>query len=123
MELPCKRDENLKLTDIAPVGQVQREFRSNFALAPSRPRLRKRRNTSRPGTSSRSCSASGLSPKPAQPFDIYRTLRVVNPSPFLIYVKAGPELTLVGSSPEIMVRVEGFRITVRPLAGTRFAAG
>ena len=44
----------------------------------------------------------------ARPFDIYRTLRVVNPSPFLFYVKAGP-LCLVGSSPEIMVRVEGDR--------------
>src|SRR5207253_8732951 len=52
------------------------------------------------------------------PFDIYRTLRVVNPSPFLFYVKAGP-VCLVGSSPEIMVRVEGDRLTLRPLAGTR----
>jgi anthranilate synthase component 1 len=54
----------------------------------------------------------------ARPFDIYRTLRVVNPSPFLFYLKAGP-LSLVGSSPEIMVRVEGDRVTIRPLAGTR----
>src|SRR5207248_2568786 len=42
----------------------------------------------------------------ARPFDIYRTLRVVNPSPFLFYLKAGP-VCLVGSSPELMVRVEG----------------
>src|SRR5205085_1311486 len=54
----------------------------------------------------------------ARPFDIYRTLRVVNPSPFMVYVKAGP-LCLVGSSPEIMVRVEGDRAMIRPLAGTR----
>ncbi|HEX5270244.1 MAG TPA: anthranilate synthase component I, partial [Gemmataceae bacterium] len=54
----------------------------------------------------------------ARPFDIYRTLRVVNPSPFLFYVKAGP-VRLVGSSPEIMARVEGDRVTIRPLAGTR----
>src|SRR5262249_15023443 len=53
-----------------------------------------------------------------RPFDIYRTLRVVNPSPFLFYLKAGP-LCLVGSSPEIMVRVEEDRVTIRPLAGTR----
>ena len=54
----------------------------------------------------------------ARPFDIYRTLRVVNPSPFLFYLRAGA-LSLVGSSPEIMVRVEGDRVTIRPLAGTR----
>jgi len=54
----------------------------------------------------------------ARPFDIYRALRVVNPSPFMFYLKQGP-LTLVGSSPEIMVRVEGDLVTTRPLAGTR----
>jgi anthranilate synthase component 1 len=55
----------------------------------------------------------------ARPFDIYRTLRVVNPSPFLFYLRSGA-LSLVGSSPEIMVRVEGDRVTIRPLAGTRW---
>src|SRR5262249_46072161 len=40
------------------------------------------------------------------------------PSPFLFYLKAGA-LCLIGSSPEIMVRVEGDRVTIRPLAGTR----
>src|SRR5205823_14019778 len=54
----------------------------------------------------------------AKPFDIYRTLRVVNPSPFLFYLKMGG-VCLVGSSPEIMVRVEGDQVTIRPLAGTR----
>jgi anthranilate synthase component 1 len=54
----------------------------------------------------------------ARPFDVYRTLRVVNPSPFMFYEKFGP-LCLVGASPEIMVRVEGGQVTLRPLAGTR----
>jgi anthranilate synthase component 1 len=54
----------------------------------------------------------------ARPFDIYRTLRVVNPSPFMFYLRQGGT-TLIGSSPEIMVRVEGDLATVRPLAGTR----
>ena len=53
-----------------------------------------------------------------QPFEIYRTLRVVNPSPFMFYLRT-PSVTLVGSSPEIMVRVVDGRVTVRPLAGTR----
>ncbi len=53
-----------------------------------------------------------------EPFEIYRTLRVVNPSPFMFYVRT-PSVTLVGSSPEIMVRVVEGQVTVRPLAGTR----
>jgi anthranilate synthase component I len=54
----------------------------------------------------------------ARPFDIYRALRTVNPSPFMFYLEAG-DVTLVGASPEIMCRVEGREMTVRPLAGTR----
>jgi anthranilate synthase component 1 len=50
--------------------------------------------------------------------EIYRTLRVVNPSPFMFYLRT-PAYTLVGSSPEIMVRAVDGRVTVRPLAGTR----
>ena len=52
------------------------------------------------------------------PLEIYRTLRVVNPSPFMFYLR-GPKVTLVGSSPEVMVRVVDGVVTVRPLAGTR----
>ena len=52
------------------------------------------------------------------PFEIYRTLRVVNPSPFMFFLRT-PDVTLVGSSPEIMCRVVGGKVTVRPLAGTR----
>jgi len=54
----------------------------------------------------------------ARPFDIYRALRVVNPSPFMFYVTS-PECILIGSSPEIMCRVQDGVITNRPIAGTR----
>jgi anthranilate synthase component 1 len=54
----------------------------------------------------------------ADPFEIYRTLRVVNPSPFMFFLRT-PETTLVGSSPEILCRVVDGKVTVRPLAGTR----
>jgi anthranilate synthase component 1 len=54
----------------------------------------------------------------AEAFDIYRVLRVVNPSPFLFYLNYG-DFRLIGSSPEILVRVEDRTVTVRPLAGTR----
>ncbi|NIT14251.1 MAG: anthranilate synthase component I, partial [Candidatus Dadabacteria bacterium] len=52
------------------------------------------------------------------PFDLYRALRILNPSPYLFYLKMGREY-LVGSSPEVMVRVEGNRVENRPIAGTR----
>ncbi|MFP4140625.1 MAG: anthranilate synthase component I [Planctomycetota bacterium] len=54
----------------------------------------------------------------ASPFNIYRALRVVNPSPFM-FLLSMPEVTLVGSSPEILCRVENGVVTNRPLAGTR----
>jgi anthranilate synthase component I len=54
----------------------------------------------------------------ADPFDIYRALRVINPSPFMFFVDVGTT-KLVGASPEIMCRVEKNEMTVRPLAGTR----
>lgn len=54
----------------------------------------------------------------ASPFDIYRSLRIINPSPYMYYLDTG-ESQIVGSSPEILVRLEGDKITLRPIAGTR----
>jgi anthranilate synthase component 1 len=54
----------------------------------------------------------------SDPLEIYRSLRVVNPSPFMFFLRT-PETTLVGSSPEIMCRVVDGTVTLRPLAGTR----
>ncbi len=54
----------------------------------------------------------------ADPFSVYRSLRVVNPSPFMFFVRS-PSCVLVGCSPEIMCRVKDRQVTVRPLAGTR----
>ncbi|MFQ5587185.1 MAG: anthranilate synthase component I family protein, partial [Thermodesulfobacteriota bacterium] len=53
-----------------------------------------------------------------EPFDVYRALRLVNPSPYMFFLRLG-DVELVGSSPEILVRVEGRDIDVRPIAGTR----
>ncbi|MEK6531577.1 MAG: anthranilate synthase component I [Deltaproteobacteria bacterium] len=51
-------------------------------------------------------------------FDVYRALRVINPSPYMFFLRLG-DTTLAGSSPEILVRVEEGEVTVRPIAGTR----
>ncbi|MDO3379104.1 anthranilate synthase component I [Geoalkalibacter halelectricus] len=52
------------------------------------------------------------------PFDIYRALRTINPSPYMFYLRFG-ETLVVGASPEVLVRKEGESAEVRPIAGTR----
>ena len=52
------------------------------------------------------------------PFALYRALRRTNPSPFLFHLDFG-DFALVGSSPEILVRVRDGEVTIRPIAGTR----
>jgi anthranilate synthase component 1 len=54
----------------------------------------------------------------AHPFDIYRALRAINPSPYMFYLELG-EAHVVGASPEMLVRVEESRIDYHPIAGTR----
>ncbi len=56
-------------------------------------------------------------PLAVSPFQVYRSLRSLNPSPYLFYLKLG-EASLVGASPELLVRVEDRRVAVRPIAGT-----
>jgi anthranilate synthase component 1 len=52
------------------------------------------------------------------PFAVYRVLRLVNPSPYMYFVRH-PEVTLAGSSPEPMVQLRDGRVIIRPIAGTR----
>ena len=55
---------------------------------------------------------------PVSPFDVYRALRILNPSPYMFFLK-NRERSVAGSSPEILVRVSGSKIALRPIAGTR----
>jgi len=57
-------------------------------------------------------------PGAVDPLRLYRYLRALNPAPYLFYLTLD-DVTLVGSSPEVLVRVEGNEVTVRPIAGTR----
>jgi anthranilate synthase component 1 len=54
----------------------------------------------------------------ADPFDLYRILRVVNPSPYMYYCSLC-DTSIIGASPEMLVRVESGKVQVRPIAGTR----
>lgn len=57
-------------------------------------------------------------PFDSPPIDVYRALRCLNPSPYMFFIDMG-DFQIVGSSPEILVRVEDAEVTVRPIAGTR----
>jgi anthranilate synthase component 1 len=53
------------------------------------------------------------------PISLYRALRFVNPSPYMFYLRLGENFSLVGSSPEVHVRLRDRKVEIRPLAGTR----
>jgi anthranilate synthase component I len=109
----------LKPFDIRTTGDVSLAFESNFAKADFESAVRKCVEYIRAGDIFQVVLSQRLKmPLRTHPFEIYRTLRVVNPSPFMFYVRT-PSITLVGSSPEVMVRVVDGQVTVRPLAGTR----
>ena len=57
-------------------------------------------------------------PTTARPFDIYRVLRMINPSPYLGFLRFG-DLTLIASSPEPLVKIYDGKVITRPIAGTR----
>lgn len=115
-----QEDTRLPLTDIVPVGEVKRPFISNFGPGEFERAIERAKEYIKAGDIFQVVLSQRLTtPTTAEPFNIYRTLRIVNPSPFMFFVQAGPGLHLVGSSPEIMVRVEEDKVTIRPLAGTR----
>ena len=111
---------DLQLTDVAPIGEVSLPYSSNFEPDAYEAAVARCKEYIKAGDIFQVVLSQRLQTETkARSFDIYRTLRVVNPSPFLFYLRSGP-LCLVGSSPEIMARVEGDKLTIRPLAGTRW---
>ena len=109
----------LQGTDINSGGEPTIAFRSNFRREDFEEAVRKCVRYIQAGDIFQVVISQRLElDLPADPFDVYRTLRVVNPSPFMFFLRT-PEVTLVGSSPEIMCRVAEGVITNRPLAGTR----
>jgi len=114
-ENPC----DLRPADISTDDALEIECKSNFTQADFEAAVKKCVEYIRAGDIFQVVFSQRLEvPLRAHPFEIYRTLRVVNPSPFMFYLRT-PSVILVGSSPEIMVRVVDGQITTRPLAGTR----
>jgi anthranilate synthase component 1 len=111
--------DTLAPVDIATGGEARLDFQSNFTQAKFEDAVRKCVEYIRAGDIFQVVISQRLAvPLEVDPFEVYRTLRVVNPSPFMFFLRT-PPCTLVGSSPEIMVRVVDGKVTVRPLAGTR----
>lgn len=110
---------NLAPSDIDTSGDLTLNYDSNFKQEEFEDSVRKCVEYIRAGDIFQVVISQRLTTAlEASPFEVYRTLRVVNPSPFMFYLRT-PSCTLVGSSPEIMVRVVDDHVTVRPLAGTR----
>jgi anthranilate synthase component 1 len=111
--------DSLEPTDISAGTEATLKYESNLSKQQYEDAVRKSVEYIRAGDIFQVVLSQRLAvPLKADPFEVYRTLRVVNPSPFMFFLRT-PSCTLVGSSPEILVRVVDGKITVRPLAGTR----
>lgn len=111
--------KNLDCVDIATRGEPTLDYRSNFQPEEFEAAVRRCVEYIEAGDIFQVVISQRLElALTSDPLEVYRTLRVVNPSPFMFFLR-DPDVTLVGSSPEIMCRVVDGRVTVRPLAGTR----
>ncbi|MCI0334432.1 MAG: anthranilate synthase component I [Planctomycetes bacterium] len=111
--------DSLPPADIDTGGDAKLDYKSNFTRSQFEDAVRECVEYIRAGDIFQVVISQRLTvPLLVDPFEVYRTLRVVNPSPFMFFLRT-PHCTLVGSSPEIMVRVVDGKVTVRPLAGTR----
>lgn len=113
------RPTHLTAKDIRITHDVNLQYESNFTQPEFEAAVEKCKEYIKAGDIFQVVASQRLKLETkAAPLDIYRSLRVVNPSPFM-FLLSMPGAHLVGSSPEIMVRVEDGLTTVRPLAGTR----
>jgi anthranilate synthase component 1 len=100
-------------------GDERSELRSNMTPAAYQQLVERAKEYIRAGDIFQVVLAHRIdAPVTVAPFDAYRALRVQNPSPYMFFLRLG-EHAVVGSSPEVLVRLEGDRVEVRPIAGTR----
>ena len=112
-----KGPDPLDLAD--PAGDADDPFESTTTRAQYEDGVRRVQEYIRAGDAFQVVLSQRLTvPLAARPFDLYRALRTLNPSPYLFFLELDG-VRLIGSSPEVMVRLEDGRVTVRPIAGTR----
>jgi anthranilate synthase component 1 len=114
-----RRPLSIVSDDIEPAGEVMLDYKSNVRRDDYLAGVTRAKEYIRAGDIFQVVPSQRLMARTSTPpFDIYRVLRVINPSPYMFYLTFG-DLRLIGSSPEVMVRVENRQVTVRPIAGTR----
>lgn len=108
---------HLPLATDEPIGEA--DFRSHFGEADFHAAVERIREYILAGDVMQVVPSQRLSaPFPHEPVHLYRALRSLNPSPYMYFLDLGDH-QVVGSSPEILSRLEGDEVTVRPIAGTR----
>ncbi len=101
------------------IPRATQRFRSNFTKTKYRAAVEDAKEYIRSGDAVQVVLSQRFEKRlGCDPFDVYRSLRVINPSSYMYYLKLG-DRHLVGSSPEVLVRRTGDRIELRPIAGTR----
>ena len=104
---------------LVPAAIDESDFRSSFTREQYHAVVRKAQEYIRAGDIFQVVPSQRLSvPFTARPVDVYRALRALNPSPYMYFLDTG-STQVVGSSPEILARLQGGTVTVRPIAGTR----
>jgi anthranilate synthase component 1 len=102
-----------------PKALEEADFKSSFTRDEYCALVDKAKEYIAPATSSRSCRRSAFPCRSARaPVDVYRALRALNPSPYMYFLDLGAT-QIVGSSPEILARLQRGKVVVRPIAGTR----
>ena len=106
-------------TSSARSGRSAPSVQSNFTKEQFKERVRRAKEHIRAGDIFQVVLSQRLETRiTVEPFEIYRALRRVNPSPYLFFLRLGEEYVL-GSSPEMLVKVTGEEVEYRPIAGTR----
>jgi len=120
-ELTGRLHDSLPLSrsGLAPMELTDEDFVSDFTQEGFEAAVEKSQEYIRAGDIMQVVLSQRLSiPFKYPPLDLYRALRTLNPSPYMFFLDLG-DLHVVGSSPEILVRLEDGQVTVRPIAGTR----
>ena len=119
-ELVARLEQPLQRPEKTTPGTVsEADFHSGFSREGYMQAVEKAREYIRAGDIMQVVLSQRMSvPYTGRPLDVYRALRTLNPSPYMYYLNMG-DFQIVGSSPEILVSVEGDQATVRPIAGTR----
>jgi len=100
-------------------GKAPRRFRSSFTRPQFESAVRRAKEHIHAGDAVQIVLSQRFEKRlGCDPFDLYRSLRVINPSSYMYYLKMG-EHRIVGSSPEVLVRATGDQVELRPIAGTR----